>query len=100
LRKKKGSYSGVFKAVEEKILCLKFNLGPAVNPTGRLHPEKYICLGHKHLAPGNRFAWKKGSYSAVFKAVEGKILCLKFNLGAGCQSYRKIASRKIYQSGA
>jgi hypothetical protein len=43
---------------------------------------------------------KKGSYSAVFKAVEEKILCLKFNLGAGCQSYRKIASRKIYQSGA
>jgi hypothetical protein len=43
---------------------------------------------------------KKGSYSAVFKAVEGKILGLKFNLGAGCQSYRKIASRKIYQSGA
>jgi hypothetical protein len=26
---------------------------------------------------------KKGSYSAVFKAAEGKILCLKFNLGAG-----------------
>jgi hypothetical protein len=31
---------------------------------------------------------------AVFKAVEGKILCLKFNHGAGRQSYRKIASRK------
>jgi hypothetical protein len=43
---------------------------------------------------------KKGSYLAVFKAVEGKILCLKFNIGAGHQSYRKIASRKIYQSGA
>jgi hypothetical protein len=43
---------------------------------------------------------KKGSYSAsaVFKAVEEKILGLKFNLRAGCQSYRKIASRKIYQS--
>jgi hypothetical protein len=50
-RKKKGSYLTVFKAAEEKILCLKFNLGPAVNPTGRLHPEKYICLRHKHLAP-------------------------------------------------
>jgi hypothetical protein len=43
---------------------------------------------------------KKGSNSVVFKAVMGKILCLIFNLGAGRQSYRKIASRKIYQSGA
>jgi hypothetical protein len=43
---------------------------------------------------------KKDSYSAVFKAVMGKMLCLKFNLGAGRQSYKKIASRKIYQSGA
>jgi hypothetical protein len=43
---------------------------------------------------------KKGSYLAVFKAVMEKILCLIFNLGAGRQSYRKIASRKIYQSGA
>jgi hypothetical protein len=43
---------------------------------------------------------KKGSYSAVFKAVEKKKLYLKFNLGAGCQSYRKIASRKIHHSGA
>jgi hypothetical protein len=43
---------------------------------------------------------KKDSYLDIFKAVEEKILCLKFNLGAGCQSYRKIASRKIYQSGA
>jgi hypothetical protein len=65
-----------------------------------LHPEKYISLGHKHIAPGNRVADKEGSYSAVFKAVEGKILHLKFNLGAGRQSNRKIASRKIYQSGA
>jgi hypothetical protein len=65
-----------------------------------LHPEKYNSLEHKHLAPGNRLQKKKGSHSAVFKAVEGKILFLKFNLEAGCQSYRKIASRKIYQSGA
>jgi hypothetical protein len=43
---------------------------------------------------------KKGFYSAVFKAVEEKILCLKFNLGAVRQSYKKIASKKIYQSGA
>jgi hypothetical protein len=43
---------------------------------------------------------KKGSYSAVFKAVEGKILCSKFNLGASRLSYKKIASRKIYQSRA
>jgi hypothetical protein len=45
-----------------------------------LHPEKYISLEHKHLALGNRFA---ENHSAVFKAVEGKILCLKFNLAPG-----------------
>jgi hypothetical protein len=43
---------------------------------------------------------KKGSYSAVVRAVEAKILCLKFNLGASRQSDKKIASRKIYQSRA
>jgi hypothetical protein len=72
-------------------------LGPAVNPTRRWHPEKYIILEHKHLAQGTRFA---ENHSAVFKAVEGKRICLKFNLGAGGQSYRKIASRKIHHSGA
>jgi hypothetical protein len=50
----------VLKAVEGKIVCLKLNLGPAINPTGRLHPEKYIILGHKHLAPVYRFAGKEG----------------------------------------
>jgi hypothetical protein len=70
-------------------------LGPAVNPTRRLHPEKYISLGYKHLLRVIELQAKKGSYSAVFKAVEGKILLLKFNLWACRQSYRKIASRKV-----
>jgi hypothetical protein len=73
---------------------------PPVNHTGRLYPEKYISLGHKHLAPGIRFAEngkRKGSYSDVFEADEGKILCSKCNHDAACQSYRKI---KIYQSEA
>jgi hypothetical protein len=52
---KEGFLLAVFKEVEGKILYLKF-MGPPVNPTGRLHPEKYISLGHKHRAPGNRFA--------------------------------------------
>jgi hypothetical protein len=58
---------------------------------------------------------KKGSYSAVFERVEGKMLCLIFNLKAGTiisrstldvtfdmgrQSYREIALQKIFQSWA
>jgi hypothetical protein len=34
---------------------------------------------------------KNGSYSAIFKRVEGKLLFLKTNLETGRQSYRKIA---------
>jgi hypothetical protein len=75
-------------------------LGPAVNPTGRLHPEKISVWGINISLRVIDWREMKGSYSAVFKAVEGKILCLKFNHGAGLQSYRKIASRKIYQSWA
>jgi hypothetical protein len=87
---KKDSFSAVFIAVERKLLCLKFNL----------EAKKIIGLGHKHLAPGNTVKKKKGSYSAVCKAVEGKLLFFKFNLEASLQSYREIATRKIYRSGA
>jgi hypothetical protein len=60
--------------------------------------ETCISLGHIHLTRGNRVAEKKGSYSSVFEAVEGKLLCLKLNLEAGRQPYREIAYRKIYPS--
>jgi hypothetical protein len=75
-------------------------LRPAVNPTGRLHHEKDIILGHKHVAPGNIIAEKEWFLFGFFKAIKGKLVCLKFNLEAGRQSYREIASRKRYYSGA
>jgi hypothetical protein len=37
---------------------------------------------------------KKGSYSAIFELVEGKLLFIIFNMEAGRQSYRKIALQK------
>jgi hypothetical protein len=37
---------------------------------------------------------KRGSYSAVFKAVKQKLLCLEFHLEASCKSNREIATRK------
>jgi hypothetical protein len=37
---------------------------------------------------------KKGSYSAIFELVEGKLLFIIFNMEAGRQSYRKIAWQK------
>jgi hypothetical protein len=43
---------------------------------------------------------KRGSYSAVFKAVKQKLLCLKFHLEASCKSNREIATRKKDQSWA
>jgi hypothetical protein len=39
---------------------------------------------------------KKGSYLAIFERVEGKLLCLIFNLEAGRQSYRVITLQKIF----
>jgi hypothetical protein len=60
---------------------------PAVNPTEKLNWKKYFSLEHKHLAPGNRVAGKKGAYQAVFERVEGKLLCLIFNLEAGLQTF-------------
>jgi hypothetical protein len=37
---------------------------------------------------------KKGSYWAVFEAVEGKLLCLKFNLEASLQSNKEDCIQK------
>jgi hypothetical protein len=65
-----------------------------------LHPEKDIILGHKHLAPGNIIGEKEWFLFGIFKAIEGKLLFLQFNLEAGRQSYRKIPSRKRYHFGA
>jgi hypothetical protein len=56
--------------------------------------KKIYCLWHKHLALGDRVTEKKGSDSVVFKVVEGKLLCLKFNLEASCQSYWDISLGK------
>jgi hypothetical protein len=40
---------------------------------------------------------KLGCYSSVFKGVERKLLCLKFSLEVGQQSYSKIAPGKLFQ---
>jgi hypothetical protein len=42
----------------------------------------------------------KSSHSDVFKRVEGKLFCLKFNLEFGPQSYREIEFGKILSFGA
>jgi hypothetical protein len=83
LQEKRGSYSAVLRQLRENFCAENSILRPAVNPIGRLHPEKYISLGHKHLAGGNRVAGKKGFLFSRFKTVGGKLLCLKFNLEAG-----------------
>jgi hypothetical protein len=43
---------------------------------------------------------KNGSSLSVFERVEGKLLCLIFNLDAGSQSYREITLQKVFLSGA
>jgi hypothetical protein len=43
---------------------------------------------------------KKGSYSAVFKEFEIKLLGSKFVLESGRETYRKIALQQIFSSGA
>jgi hypothetical protein len=75
-------------------LCLKFNLDGIRQSYREIALKKIYCLGHKHLALGDRVTEKKGSDSVVFKVVEGKLLCLKFNLEASCQSYWDISLGK------
>jgi hypothetical protein len=74
---------------------------PAFNPTGRFHPETYIIVsGMNILLWVSALRKKKGSNLAFFEAVEGRLFCSKFNLEAGLKSYKEIAPRKIYLSGA
>jgi hypothetical protein len=54
---------------------------PAVNSTGRLHPDKYISLGHKHLAPGNRVAEKEGFFLGRFQGSWGETVVSKIQSG-------------------
>jgi hypothetical protein len=44
---------------------------PAVNPIGRLHSEKYIGLGHKHLTRVIQLPKKKGFYSPFSRQFRG-----------------------------
>jgi hypothetical protein len=58
---------------------------------GDCNPEKCIIWGINILLPVIELRKKKGSYLAVFEAVERKRWCFKFNLEDGLQSYRGIA---------
>jgi hypothetical protein len=42
---------------------------------------------------------KKGSYSDIFKGVEGKLFCSKFKLEFGHQFFREIALEKYFSLG-
>jgi hypothetical protein len=73
----------------------------AINPTARLSYENYFSMGYEHLVSGNSCCRKKkGFYSSVFKEVETKLFCLKYNLEVGHQSYNKIALQKLFYSEA
>jgi hypothetical protein len=61
---------------------------------GDCNPEKCIIWGINILLLVTELRKKKGSYTAVFEAVERKLWCLKFSLEAGLQSYREIAIQK------
>jgi hypothetical protein len=61
-------------------LCLKFNLEAGHNSTGRLHPEIYISLGHKHFAPGNRDAEKEGFILGRFRGSWGGDFCAEYSI--------------------
>jgi hypothetical protein len=51
------------------------------NSTGRLHPEKYISPGHKHLALGNSIAEKEGFLFVCFQVIWGGNVVLKIQSG-------------------
>jgi hypothetical protein len=62
-------------------LCLKFNLAAGRQSYREITFTKK-SRGHKHLRV-IELRKKKSSYSAVFEAVERKLLCIKTNLEAG-----------------
>jgi hypothetical protein len=66
LRKKKGSYSSVFKTVEGKLLCLKFNLNGGRQSYWVIPNTKYIVQGVNHLALSNRVGEKEGFLFGLF----------------------------------
>jgi hypothetical protein len=91
LRKKKGSYSAVFKAVERKLWCFKFNLEDGLQSYREIAIQINISAWGINISlPG----------LAVFEAVQRKLWCLKFNLEAVLQSYREIAIQKNVSFGA
>jgi hypothetical protein len=98
----KGFQLGRFQGSKKETFFTENSIwNPAINPTGRLHHEKYFNLGQKHLAPGNRVAQSQGFLFGRFQGSKKKTFsCRKFNLESSHQSYREIASRKIFQTGA
>jgi hypothetical protein len=55
---------------------------PAVNPTGRLHCEKYISLGHKHFAGVIRTKERgRLQFHRVFRELRGNFFVLKIHSG-------------------
>jgi hypothetical protein len=73
---------------------------PAVNLTGRLHPENMAVRGINISLRVIELRNKKGTYSAVFKAVQGKLLCFKFNMDTCHHFYNEFTSQKIFFSWA
>jgi hypothetical protein len=87
LRKNKGSYLAVFEAVERKLWCLKSHLESGLQSYREIVIHKNVSFwGINILLRVIELRKKKGSYSAVFEAVENKLWCLKFNLEDGLQS--------------
>jgi hypothetical protein len=96
LRKKRGANSAAFEAVGG-IFGLKIQSGGQPLILQRDCIQKNILVwGINILFRVIELRKKKGSYSAVFEAVEGKPSYLTFNLETSRQSYKVIACRKIY----
>jgi hypothetical protein len=82
---------GLFKTVEGKILCLKFNMNAGHYSKERLHPEN-VSFGHKYLALDNR-ATENVVWVNVFI---GKCPSAGQTSSGKCLSGPKCLSRQMY----
>jgi hypothetical protein len=73
---------------------------PALNHTGRLHPEKNISLRHKHLAPGNIVAEKGRVRIRTFLKQKREKNCVKNSIGMPAVNPTGILHPQKNQSGA
>jgi uncharacterized Zn-finger protein len=88
-RKFKGSHSAIFKGVDLKLYCSKFNMEVGHPSYSEFAAQKGYHSGALNQILNNKLQKRKfkGSHAAIFKGVDLKLYCSKFNMDVGHPSY-------------